>query len=134
MESEAQIPWWCSIDIRICHPTLDPADVSNRLNAVPAIAQNPGESRVPFGDCRSAGYWCIVHRVDYPERPDSVLIWADQFVLERRLEFDRMIKDEYDVNTYVGIHTNVLSLGFVIPETPTLWGLSIPVGVEFFSP
>lgn len=131
--SSTESAWRCSVDIRISHPQLDPAETSKTLNAVPLIAQRPGESRVPHGACKSAGYWCIEHRIEYPQRPDSLFSWAEQFVLEREAYFRRMVENGCDVNVYIGIHTNVLAMGFTIPATPTIWKLGISVGIEFFS-
>lgn len=131
--SSSESAWRCSADIRISHPTLDTVATSKALNAVPLIAQRPGESRVPHGDCKSAGYWCIEHRAAYPDRPDALFLWAEQFVLEREPHFRRMLDDGCDVNVYIGIHSNVLTLGFKLPATPAIWKLGIPVSVEFFS-
>jgi hypothetical protein len=124
--------WWSSASIRISHPELDPKEVSEMLDSIPQIAQRPGESQVPHGDCESAGYWCVEHRVDAPERPDSVLLWAEQFVRERESHFRRMLENAYDVNVYIGIHTRVLALGFDLPATPAIWRLGVPVGIEVF--
>jgi hypothetical protein len=131
--SEMKPAYWCSASIRICHPELDPTEVSQMLDSVPQIAQRPGESRVPHGACKSAGYWCIVHRVEYPDLPDSVFVWADQFVRERESHFRRLLENGCDIDVYIGIHASVLALGFKLPATPTIWRLSISVGLEFFS-
>ena len=44
-----------------------------------------------------------------------------------------MLEDGYNVNVYIGVHTTLLALGFMLPGTPTLWNLQIPIGIEFFS-
>lgn len=103
------------------------------LNTVPEFSQKPGESKIPHGDCKSAGYWCITHRVDYPSRPNVPLSWAEEFINARESQISQLLKSGYDINIYVGIHTNVLALGFNLPITPTIAMLSIRVGMEFFS-
>jgi len=132
--SEAQPAWRCSIDLRISHPSLDPDVMSQTLNAVPVIAQRPGDSRVLHGDCKSAGYWCTKHEIEYPDRPDALFFWAEQFVHEREAHFRSLLESNYDINFYIGIHANVMALGFSLPATPVIWKLGIPIGVEFFSP
>lgn len=125
--------WRCSVDLRICHPALDPSELTELLDANPIVAQFPGESKVPHGDCKSAGYWCTEHKIEHPHRVDELFLWLEQFISERENQFQQLINKGYDVNAYVGIHTNVLATGFTIPRTPTLWRLEIPIGVEFFS-
>ena len=131
--SDTKLAWQCSVDLRISHPTLDPYALTKTLDASPIIAQAPGESRVAHGECKSAGYWCTEHKAEYPIRPDALFAWLEQFVSKREEQFQDMIDEGYDVNAYVGIHTNVLATGFVLPATPTLWRLGIPIGIEFFS-
>jgi len=121
------------VSIRISHPTLDPDEISEALTAVPDIAQRPGESRVQFGDCESAGYWVIKYHVEYPDRPDLLFLWAEEFVSDRLDVFRSMLDKEYKIDVYVGIHSTVVACGFMLPATPTIWKLGIPVGVEFFS-
>ena len=125
--------WKASIDIRIAHPALDPDSLTELLEAVPQIAQKPGESRVPHGNCQSAGYWCIVKELPDQEKPDVLILWAEDFVATRQQRIRELIEAGYDVNVYLGIHSNVMTLGFVLPATPKIWELGIPVGLEFFS-
>lgn len=125
--------WWSSASIRLCHPQLNPDEISAMLNTVPEFSQKPGESKIPHGDCKSAGYWCITHRVDYPSRPNVPLSWAEDFIRACEPQFSQFLKSGYDINIYVGIHTNVLALGFNLPIMTTIDKLSIPVGIEFFS-
>jgi hypothetical protein len=133
-DTESTPAWWCSAGLRIRHPTLDPLAVSQTLEAVPTIAKMADESKVQHGECKSAGYWCTEYRVESPDRPDALFAWAERFVSERESHFHLMLENGYGVAVYIGIHTNVLALGFNIPKTPTLWRLAIPIGIEFFSP
>jgi hypothetical protein len=134
METRSEKPaWWCSASIRICHRELDPKRVSEMLNVTPQIAQRAGESRVPHGDCKSAGYWCLSHRIEDPNGPDSVFLWVEEFIREREPHFRRMLERGYSIDVYIGIHTNLLALGFDLPIMPAIWKLAIPVGIEFFA-
>lgn len=103
------------------------------LGATPAIALRAGESKVPYGKCRSAGYWCVEYRAEPPNRPDSVILWAEDFVGQREAQFRQLVGAGCDVNVYVGIHCFILALGFDLPATPLLWKLGIPISIEFFS-
>ncbi|MES2789675.1 MAG: hypothetical protein V4719_08645 [Planctomycetota bacterium] len=125
--------WYSSVSIRICHPNLDPSELSMLLNATPEIAQKPGESRVPYGDCRSAGYWCLQHRIDAPDRPDIAISWAEEFIEIRKPAFRQFTTEKYYVDVYVAVFSNVLALGFNMPPTPTITELGIHLGFEFFS-
>ena len=125
--------WRCLTSIRISHPHLNPTEISEMLNATPQIAQHPGESKVPHGNCRSAGYWCIKHQVDAPNRPSVSLLWAEEFVQSRESQLLRLLKTDCIINIYVGIFSNIVALGFDLPSTPTIWKLEIPIGMEFFS-
>lgn len=134
MEAAKQkIDWWCIVSIRICHATLDPAKISELLNSTPQVARRPGESKIPHGDCRSAGYWCLDYRVDAPERPDVSIAWAENFIKSRESQFGHLVEQSFDIDVYAGIFSNVLALGLVVPPTPTIWKLRIPLGLEFFS-
>ena len=126
--SHAKPMWRCSISVRISHPDLDPSEVSEILDSTPQIAQRPGESRVPHGDCRSAGYWCLQHWIDAPDRPDVSLSWAEDYVQRRELQFHNLFTKQFKVDIYVGIFSNVLALGFDLPPMPTISRLGIPVG------
>ena len=130
---ESRSPWWSAASIRISHPQLDTGETTQMLGTAPSIAQHPGQSKVPHGACKSAGYWCLDHRVDYPERPDHVLLWVEQFASERKQQFRRLLDAGCEIDVYIGVHSNILALGFVLPASPTLWGLGISVGIEFFS-
>ncbi|MEZ6139220.1 MAG: hypothetical protein R3B84_01495 [Zavarzinella sp.] len=126
--------WWSSATIRICHPNLDPAELTKLLDADPSIALRPGESKVPYGECRSAGYWCTEYRVDEPLLPNHVIEWTENFVNKRIEVFKNLQMKKYFIDVYIGIHSNILALGFDVPATPTLWELGIPLGIEYFSP
>lgn len=125
--------WYSLVSIRIRHPNLDPSELSMLLNATPEIAQKPGESRVPHGDCKSAGYWCIEHRINAPDRPDIAISWAEEFIEIRKSAFRQITTEKYYVYVYVSIFSNVLALGFNMPPTPTISELGIRLGFEFFS-
>lgn len=138
-DADSKIAWWCSASLRISHPSLNPGEVSRILDATPEFADMPGQSKVPYGktstgySCKSAGYWCMTHRVECPDRPDALFTWIEEFVVDRESQLTQMLRDEYDVNIYIGIHSNVMTVGFELPETPTLQSLSIPIGIEFYS-
>lgn len=103
------------------------------LKSVAQIEMRPGESKVPHGACRSAGYWCMEHRIDAPERPDVSLSWAEEFVRTREAELHSLLESGCAINIYIGIFSNVLSLGFDLPTMPITQKLGINVGLEFFS-
>jgi hypothetical protein len=128
-----RVLWWASAAIRISHPDLDPARMSQILNSIPTIALRPGESKVSHGACKSAGYWCTESRIEEPDRPHVVFLWAEDFVMSRRTIIQELIREGYDIDVYIGIHSSILALGFEVPATPTLWQLGIVVGVEYFS-
>ena len=125
--------WWSQSSIQISHPELDPIATAQALGAIPEIAQSPGKSKVPHGTCKSAGYLCFSHRVDEPGLPDVAIQWTETFVAEREEQFHKLLSEGCNINVYIGIHTSILALGFVLPATLTLWRLGIPLGVEFFS-
>lgn len=131
--AEGKREWWCSTTIRISHPELDPTEMSKLLSAIPQIAQRPGESRVPHGDCRSAGYWCVEHLVDAPNRPNVALSWVEDFCKLRESDLCQLLKRGYHIDIYVAVFSNILALGFDVPPTPTIWRLGIQLGLEFFS-
>ena len=125
--------WWAGASIRISHSELDVTQVSKTLRANPSLAQRPGESKVPYGNCKSAGYWCVDECVVEPGRPSLVIQWSEEFVAQRTAQFRELLDNKCHIDIYVGIHTTILALGFDLPATPTLWQLNIPVGIEFFS-
>ena len=125
--------WWCSTSVRISHPDLDPIKVSEMLNSTAQIALRPGESKVPHGACRSAGYWCMEHRIDAPDPPNVSLSWAEEFIRSRETHFHQLLDSGCDIDIYIGVFSNVLALGFNLPPMPTTRNLGISVGIEFFS-
>lgn len=131
--TENKVFWWSSASLRISYPSLEPDELSLLLNAIPAIADRPGQSRVRHGSCDSAGYWCVSHREGSPARPSVVIEWAETFVADRIETFSRFVEIGYDINVYVAIHSNVMSVGFDLPSTPALTKLGIRVGIEYFS-
>ncbi len=130
---ENESAWWTYSSIRICHAKLDPDKLAKLLDVSPTIAQQPGESKIHHGQCKSAGYLCISHRTDDPVRPDQAFLWTESFILERQPHFHTMLRDDYDIDVYIAVFSNVLALGFDLPPTPTLWKLGIPIGIEFFA-
>ena len=125
--------WRTCVSVRIVHRDLDPEQVTTLLHTAASIAKRPGESRIPHGDCNSAGYWGVQHWIDEPKLPDHAFLWAEQFVAERLNIFKDFRSKGYGVNVYVGVFSNLLALGFDIPATPTLWELGIIMGIEYFS-
>ncbi len=128
-----ELPFWCELDVRIVHANLDPKDVTNLLSLIPRISQKPGESKIHFQNCESAGYYCAVHRVEFPEKPDVAILWAEQLCAKRSREIRQMLNLGYEINLQLAVWLNVLSLGFSFPATPTINSLGIPLGVEFYS-
>ena len=127
------LDWWCEVSIRICHADLDPAQLSEALKSTAQITQRPGESPVPHGNSRSAGYWCLSHRIDAPDHPGATLLWAEDFVKGREVELRKLLEQGVDVNVYIGVFSKILALGFDLPPTPTISKLGIRLGIEFFS-
>lgn len=125
--------WWSVVSLRICHASLEPTDISELLQVTPEIAQRPGESKIHHGDCTSAGYWCFSRRFDAPDLPSVSIHWAEDFVNSRESQFRQLLAQGFGVDIYLGIFSNVLSLGFNMPPTPTILKLQIPWGIEYFS-
>jgi hypothetical protein len=132
-ETESRVEWWSKVSIRICHATLEPAEISDLLYATPELAQRPGESKIPHGNCRSAGYWCLSHLIESPQRPDAAILWAEKFVRSRESQIRQLLELRFDVDVYIGVFSSVLALGFELPPTPTIWSTGIPLGIEFFA-
>ena len=128
-----ELPWWCEIDVRIVHPELNPVALTQVLRITPSISQLPGESKVPYGECHSAGYWCVSHRVSFPDRPDIAITWAEQFLHRNEIQMQKLVNQKADINIYLGIHANVMAVGFVFPATPTISKLALKLGIEFYS-
>lgn len=128
-----ELAWKCEVDIRIAHPQLDPTELTRLLDITPSVAQCPGESRVPYGECRSAGYWCATHVTNFPERPDAAMTWAEQFVATREQQIRELMNKQFDVNIYAAIYLNVMTVGFVFPSVPAISRLNIPIGIEIFT-
>ena len=134
METTQTKPEWrCSTSIRISHPNLNPDEISKMLDATPAIAQQPGESRVPHGDCRSAGYWCMKYQIEAPDRPNILFEWTEDFVRSHESQLTQLLDSRYFINIYIAIFCRLIALGFDLPPTPTIRKLEIPIGLEFFS-
>jgi hypothetical protein len=125
--------WRSSTSIRIVHPQLDPVDISNLLFASADIAQLPGESRVPYGDCRSAGYWCLKHQIEAPAQPNVSFEWAEDFVQLRESQLLQLLDSKYVIYIYIAIFSRVMTVGFELPSTPIIRKLEIPIGLEFYS-
>lgn len=123
---------WSSAAIRISHPSLDPEEITKDFATEPTIAYRPGESRVPYESCRSAGYWLVEHRADYPATPTVVFEWAEEFISNRRHHFLRLIQEKKHIDLYVGIHTRGQVIGFSLPPLESINALGIKTGIEIF--
>jgi hypothetical protein len=131
-ESNSHNYWWSSASFRIVHPELDPDSVTRMLGLTPSIRQFPGESKIHFGGSTSAGYWCAHERIYYPHRPDLVIRWAEEVASQNNDCLRQLLNNNHGIDVYVGIHVNVMSIGFEMPLTPHLTKLGIVVGIEFF--
>jgi hypothetical protein len=125
--------WKASASWRIIHPNLEPSVVTKAVGLLPEISYLPGESKIHMGECRSAGYWCAVYRVEYPSRPTDLFIWAENFASERKTILQKMLDEGCLMNVYIAVHTNVMSTGFDLVPLPAIWELGIAIGIEFFS-
>jgi hypothetical protein len=125
--------WRTSVSIRIIHRDLDPERVTALLHTTASIAKRPGESKIPHGDCNSAGYWCVQHWIDEPNLPDHAFLWAEQFFLDHNEAVCRLLGDGCSIDVYIGVKSKLLALGFNLPAMPTIWKLGIPIGIEYFA-
>src|SRR4051794_5676654 len=100
-QEQTKVDWWSITSVRVSHPILEPDEVSKLLGVSPQIAMRPGESRVPYRECLSAGYWCLQHRTDAPDRPDVALLWAEEFIRLRETQLYQLLKQEVHINVYV---------------------------------
>ena len=125
--------WRTCSSIRIVHPELDIDRITEELGVIGDISQKPGESRVPYGECRSAGYWVKDYRFDDSQKPDQVISVSENFIAEHESVFQRLLEENCKIDVYIAIFTNILSLGFVLPPIPIIRKLKIPIGIEFFS-
>lgn len=125
--------WWCSAHLRVTHPSFDSAAVSKRLNSELTIPKGSGVSKSAADESEAAEVWSLEYRIDSPKRPDVLLSWAESFVSDREPTFASLLADDFDIDIYIGIHSNVLALGFELPSTPTLSRLNIRIGIEFFA-
>ena len=124
--------WWSAVSLRIAHKELDAGRVTEELGISPSISLAPGASQIHHGDCKSAGYWCGGMRIDYPKSPTELINWIENLVEVNEGFLQSVIDSGADVNTYLGVHANVMSVGFDIPATPVLNRLRIRMGIEFF--
>jgi hypothetical protein len=131
--SSTKILWRTSVAIRITHPDLEPESMTEVLHTSASISKRPGESKIPHGDCKSAGYWCVQHWIDEPTLPDHAFSWAEQFVVDHRDGILSLLSKGCRIDVYIGVKSKLLALGFNVPATPTLWELGITVGIEYFS-
>jgi hypothetical protein len=122
-----------SVAVRIIHPDLDPERVTALLHTPASLSKRPGESKIPHGDCKSAGYWCVEHWIDEPSLPDHAFLWAEQFFLNHTDEVLGLLGNGYSIDVYIGVKSKLIALGFNLPAMPTIWKLGIRVGIEYFS-
>lgn len=73
------------------------------------------------------------HRIDAPDRPDMLFSWAEEFARLHYSQLHQLLEQGYDINIYIAVFSNVLTLGFSIPPTPAIRNLGIPIGLELFS-
>lgn len=125
--------WWASATFRITHPEIDPSEISGRVNATASDEDALGKLDVRTGRNKKWSYWFGKYKIESPNRPDIVIKWAEKFAYENRSSIAELVGLGCEFYVYVGIHANVLAVGFDLPPTPTIWELQIPIGVEFFS-
>ncbi|HBE67032.1 MAG TPA: hypothetical protein DDW52_02685 [Planctomycetaceae bacterium] len=133
MEERADEYWWSEISIRVAKDDLDPDAISRETGLDPEHSFQPGESKIHHGQCESAGYWCVTSpRIFYPERPDQAICWAEDFVEQNFRLLQTLVDSGAAVSVYLGVHMNVMNVGFVLPAIPCITELGIEFGIEVF--
>jgi hypothetical protein len=131
-ETEDQY-WWSEISVRIAKDDLDPDIISREIGLTPQYSFHPGESKIHHGQCKSAGYWCVTSpRICYPQRPDQAILWAEDVVKRNVCLLQTLIDSGAAVSIYLGVHMNVMNVGFVLPATPRISDLGVEFGIEVF--
>jgi hypothetical protein len=125
--------WRTSVAVRIFLGILDPERVTALLQTPASIQKRPGESKIPHGDCNSAGYWCVQHWIDEPNLPDRAFLWAEHFFLDHTDAILELLGTGCSIDVYIGVKSKLLALGFNLPAMPTIWKLGILVGIEYFA-
>lgn len=125
--------WWASSSIRIVHSELDPERITRLTKTRPSLSFRPGESKIHYGGSVSAGYWLVEHRVIEPDDPGTAFEWVESFGVEHEKTLTTLLSESCEISVYIGIHTQLVSLGFNLCPLPTLWRLNIPVGIEIFA-
>jgi len=118
--------------LRIAHKHLDPTVITNELKLIPMFAFAPGESKIHHHDSKSAGYWCGGFRAECPDGPDRVIRGIEELVSCHERFITSLIEMGCTIGVYIGIHLNVASIGFDLPNCKILNRLAIPIGIEFF--
>lgn len=125
--------WWASAHFRITHPTCDLSEIGNRLRASDPAVVLAASPETKFGMNKSQFFWCSDLKINSPVRPSELIAWAELTAFENETLLLELVSRGSTIYVYVGIHSNVLALGFDIPQTPTLLKLGISVGLEYFS-
>lgn len=132
MTTEEKPAWSCMISLRIVNEKLDPIVITKKLGVTPSVAHQPGTSKIHHGTSDSAGYWCGEMTFHYPDRPNLAIDWVEDQAKRNRDFLEQLVSDGAAITTYLGIHCNVMNVGFVVPPTPNLSNLGILLGIEFF--
>lgn len=131
-ETIPHVHWWTNAEIRVCGETLVPAEFSASLRELPALSLLPGESRVPLGTCKSAGYVVFEARFDSPARPTEGIRWVNSFAERHSDKLEYYIHCGVIVKAFIAIHSNVLAIGFDVPSVSALERLRIPLDIEVY--
>lgn len=131
--TENQRHWWCSAHFRVTHASINLSELSRHIRvSTPAIDSTPTVD-TNCGMNKSQFFWSTDLKIESPDRPDALIIWAEQLAIENETVLAEMLKLGGKIYVYIGIHASVLALGFDLPPTPTLSKLGITIGLEYFS-
>ena len=129
--TQDQSHWWCSAHFRVTHSTKDLSELSSRLS-VPQTESN-SNMEASCGVKNGVFFWCPELKVQSPDRPDSLVAWAERLAKANETILSEIMGLGGEVYVYIGIHTSVLALGFDLPPTPTLSKMGIAIGLEYFA-
>ena len=126
--------WWASAHFQITHPSCDLSEIAKYVRASDSVVAFAALPETKFGMNKGKFFWSSDLKVKSPVRPNELIAWAERTALENEKLLIDLVTLGSSIYVYVGIHSNVLSLGFDLPQTPTLLKLGIAVGLEYFSP
>lgn len=125
--------WWCSATFRISQIGIEWAQALSNFSLPDIDADTSGTFEWRCEQKDGKLHYQGEYRVRSPQKPDCVIAWAEAFASKNRSELEQLLLAGCKVYIYVGVHSQVLALGFDLPRTPTLSALEIPIGIEYFS-